>query len=124
MKKINQTIIGGIITIIFLCLFTGVSNAAGIFVFSIVCTMGIGLLFWIPLFMGIGYVAVGVYKAALNQVTDEKSDSKPTISPDQQALLNYINEAKKAGNTRETIINSLNKAGWKEDDINKAIESY
>jgi ABC-type transport system involved in multi-copper enzyme maturation permease subunit len=130
MKKISSIFIGMIVTFIFLTFVCGgVGQAAQIIFFSILCTMGIGLVFWIPVFMGVGYIVMGIFRIRMIPVKqidddDDKPDSKFSISPNQQALLNYVIDARKAGHTKEMINDSLKNVGWKEENINKALESY
>jgi len=110
---------------IFLSLFTVVQ----LFVLSIVCTLGISLIIWIPLGFGVGWVVFKIAgwdktspKKPGEDAQQPKPQSLPSLTRDQQALLNYIKKAKAKGLNDDQISQNLTTNGWTTDSITAAFQ--
>ena len=108
----------------------GVEDAFGLFVISIVCTGGIGLVFWIPVWWLVG--ALAFLLIGIVWKTEEKSDPKPKPirnptklpSADYLALKAYIAKVMASGMGVEEMTRRLQNNGWKAADIESAYQSF
>jgi len=106
MNKLGKTAIGFLILVAIFLLFKGLP----FFILSIVCTLGISLVVWIPLAFFIGTwvcMLLGIEK-------------KGSVSKEQQALRDYVSRAKNSGLSSEEIKKALKDKGWSEDEITAA----
>jgi hypothetical protein len=78
---------------------------------SIICTGGVGLIFWLPVSFVIGTVLTipVIFMLSGGKVKD--------ITEDSQAVRKYIAEARRFGMDNNSIRANLLQAGWKEDLI-------
>ena len=109
------------------------STAFGILIFSIICTAGISLLLWIPIWYAVGYGTLIVLRVILGffgvdiggifgskkakSTPDDPKPAQPALSRDQQALLNYIKKARAKGLSDEQISQNLTSNGWKAQSV-------
>ena len=109
-------------------LFIGLLNLMQLFILSLVCTLGISLIIWLPLGYGVGWI---VYKIAgwdrvfhKKQADTQKPEPQIEGSPtrDQQALLNYIKKARSKGLNDDQISQKLTTNGWPTDSITAAFQ--
>jgi hypothetical protein len=109
-----------------------ISTAFAILAFSIICTAGISLIIWIPVWYILGYLAFAVLRFILSFFGVDLAESlglhkkknkpapqaeQPTLSRDQQALLNYIKKAQAKGLSNAQISSNLQNNGWSRDSI-------
>ena len=89
-----------------------------LFVFlSIVCTAGISLVGWIPLWFTVGFIIVSVIGSSMKSAPEQ---SRPS-DPNQPLLVEYIGKALAKGRwSREQIDEHLRKNGWTNDEIQQA----
>jgi ABC-type transport system involved in multi-copper enzyme maturation permease subunit len=114
-----KTITGLIIIILFLLLTCG-NGAFAILFFSIVCTAGVGLAFWIPAGFAVGSLVFSIahlFSKNLNQ------ENQPKLTRDELALVNYIKTAKKSGLNTNEISSRLKEKGWSEKKISIAFKN-
>lgn len=110
---------------IFLSLFTVVQ----LFVLSIVCTLGISLIIWIPLGYGVGWIVFKIagwdkpsHKKPREGTQQPEPQSAAPLTRDQQALLNYIKKARTKGLNDDQISQNLTSNGWATDSIAAAFQ--
>lgn len=106
LRSILKTGVGFLVLVLILLLFNGLP----FFILSIVCTIGISLVVWIPLAFFIGtlvFMLPGIKE-------------KNPISREQQALRDYVSRAKNSGLSSEEIKKALKDKGWSEDEITAA----
>lgn len=133
------TPLGGVIVYLIMAIVMwDFGTAFGILVFSIICTAGISLILWIPLWYGVGYGVLlalrfilplfgmdisGIFERKKAKPTSGGSQpAQPTLSRDQQALLNYIKKARAKGLSDEQISQNLTINGWKANSISAAFQ--
>lgn len=93
--------------------------------FSIICTLGGAAFLWGALCYGIGSV---IYSVATSISGKDGSDKNGQVyftdenTRNQLALVEYIQKALAQGVSLETIRQNLESVGWKEADINAAID--
>lgn len=103
MNKLGKIGIGFfILTVVFAFL-----KGLQFFILSIVCTLGISLVVWVPLAFFIGTLVCMLFGI-------EKNGS---VSKEQQALRDYVIRAKNSGLSSEEIKKALKDKGWSEDEI-------
>lgn len=127
----------------------GVENAVGILATSVICTAGLGLLFWLPLCCGVGYVVVAVFEicsrtpdsdspfADLNDECNrpnafeelEDTGQSPVVRPidpkilkskEVAGLVRYMTDAQSKGLTPAVVDEGLRSARWREESIRAA----
>lgn len=114
-----KVVVGFIVTFGFLCV-NGINNAIVILFFSILCTAGVSLVMWIPLWWLVGWIAFAIFRAIVKSQpnsTFSGDTSPPTKDPNQQALLNYMKLAKSKGFSDSQISTRLRVEGWSDAEI-------
>lgn len=102
---------------------------AGVFIGSIVCTLGVSLLIWIPIWWVIGSIVIAIAPPRIAnilgvqklQVTNQPV-RRIKASPSQLALANYIKKAENTGLSDQAIFNRLLVKGWTQEEIESAQE--
>jgi hypothetical protein len=111
----------------------GLYGALGLLFISIICTLGISLTIWIPLWYFVGWLTIGLVRwlakiirgtpSRLNSQQPESARSdQPTLPKNRLALVSFITKAREKGLTDEQIILQLKNNGWAEDEINWALD--
>jgi len=108
LNKFNNATIGAILVAPF---FGG--SILGI----VICTAGLGLFVVIPVLTGIG--------ATFRRLVEIKeSDGLVKITNSQQAIINYIYQARQCNLSDQEIWDNLKlQGGWKDEDIKQAFKS-
>lgn len=107
----------------------GLSNAVGIILASIICTGGIGLLFWIPVVLIAGEISYFIVKRLFKINDTPKADPAPKVShgeqltAPQQALVSYIRQMKERSYSRNDTIDELIRAGWSAKEIEDGLHN-
>lgn len=116
-------------------LFTGDTDIiillTSVFVFSIICTLGFSLVFWIPLFWIIGYFVLEV-AGLFNRLFGTRGDSGArgtgglqairSVQTDTQAIVSYINQSRVHGASDQQITTRLRSKGWTDSEVNHAFQ--
>jgi len=100
---------------------------------SIVCTAGITLVIWIPLFLGIGRITrkmlikiFGIKKTEVNTVVNNKLVENIIIkipSKNELAIIEYITNSRSTGISDTLIHENLKRVGgWSEIEIAEAFK--
>lgn len=93
---------------------------------SIVCTLGVSLILWIPIWWIVGSITILVAPRlgnTLNEARPEANNQLVTAqraSPAQRAIAQYIKKAENSGLSDQAIDNRLVANGWSEDEIELA----
>lgn len=109
-------------------------SAALMFVMSVVCTLGVSLVIWLPLcwlvgiltllllmmIYGAGKKAIGWHWPALERRLQQQPQDTAGHSPTTQALHRYINQAIAKGYSEDQIQRRLLKQGWTIAEIEAA----
>ena len=105
----------------------GVQDAIGMLLISIVCTAGIGLVFWIPVWWFVGMLALDVVVKAATGKPDQKPTPVPNptelSSRDSGALKAYVAKAITSGMDADEMTRRLQQNGWQKADIESAYQS-
>ncbi|MEI8123578.1 MAG: hypothetical protein WCG60_00200 [bacterium] len=139
-ERIIDIILGAItLTIIvsIFCLFFGnISMLSDFFLvvyLSIICTAGVTLVIWIPLFLGIGRITrkmlikiFGIKKTEVNTVVNNKLVENIIIkipSKNELAIIEYITNSRSTGISDTLIHENLKRVGgWSEIEIAEAFK--
>jgi len=130
MRRIIPIFIGLPIAFIFLIIFAGgIQNAGQIFLLSVVCTAGISLLIWVPLWWFIGWMLIKIYESVTGRSILRETSSGSIVVPsnyqtslthDQIALKNYIEQSTRQGFSETQIVSRLRAQGWGDEEIQQA----
>ena len=117
----------GLLAASFFILITGNTELFQILILTVVCTLGIVLIIYIPVLYIIGLImeklffALGANKLfiTLTKIQPSATTTSELNSADQ-AVVNYITDARNAGMNDEIIRNNLKESGWEKEIIDKA----
>jgi hypothetical protein len=130
-RKTLAVLLGLPITFISLALLAGgIENAWIILWTSVVCTAGISLLIWVPLWWFVGWIIIKIFESLTGRTIAGGVDAEAThivstgqtvpISSDQKSLIDYIEKASRQGLSETQISSRLKAQGWGEDEIQQA----
>jgi hypothetical protein len=116
LRHLLYVLVGAVITMVSLCLGMGPNQALSLLMLSIVCTAGLGLAFWLPLFWGVGWLIATLIR------TFRSGDTPLTANETakQRTLMAYINQSLRANASESQIINRLKVQGWEDAEIEQA----
>jgi hypothetical protein len=113
-----STMLGGLIIAGGLVITLGPNSAGSLFFFSIVCTLGIGGVFWVALAFGTGWLIITLWEA----IRGDHTPAHPESTPQSEALTTYVRKALQAGANDDQLLRRLQRQGWTEDEIVQAIQ--
>jgi hypothetical protein len=123
MKVLLAFPVGIPVTFLGLILIAGsVESAVQIVLVSIICTAGVGLLFWIPLCWAVGGVTVALATLVMKLYEGryEASPEHPLQNRNEHALTAYIRRMQDRGRSDDEIVAHLLKSGWSVSEVEKA----
>jgi uncharacterized membrane protein len=107
----------------------GVENANNLLFYSIICTLGFGLIIWISIFWLIGIAVVLIItliiKIFATGSSNNSSEIVTRVQPIKQdviALSSYIQRSRSHGASDTQIISRLQEKNWTEVDIQQAFQ--
>ena len=102
------------------CLVFDAFSGSNIIFLSIVCTGGVALIFWVPVFLLVGVVALTIFKILLGKhfITEKP---QVALSPDEEAIRDYIKNARKEKMSVFDIKKNLVSNGWDEKEVEQQI---
>lgn len=128
MKATGQIVIGFVVSVLLLMLIAGgIEEAFLILLVSIVCTAGIGLVVWIPLWWAVGWLTLTLFRKFRG--TGAAGDSagraaagagEQPASSEELSLVQFLKRAEARGVSRDKIDRALVNAGWSEAEILQA----
>ncbi len=134
MIQLGRILAGIPLTFVGLLVCTGgdVQNAVAVFALSIICTAGIGLIFWLPVMWVVGALTLMAYDAVTQGYRDRSgAPSQPQTSTqrgkshvtpsDIRALADYLKKFQTYGEIQDAI-KRLRLQGWSDKQIEQAIE--
>ncbi len=116
-----RVVVGFFVSIPITCLVAGgVQDGLALLLISIVCTAGIGLVAWIPLWWAVGWVTLKFLGRSTSERHAGEADNHwpPTH---HQALLAYIRKARAIGMDQEEMMRHLESNGWERAEIQRAL---
>jgi hypothetical protein len=109
----------------------GVENAFGLMLISIICTAGIGLVFWIPVWWIAGWLTLDVLVATIKKVSGDSDDQATPVPARRErpstaylALTAYIHKAIASGMDVDEMRRRLQQNGWQTADIESAYQNF
>jgi hypothetical protein len=128
MRNLTNILLGFSITFIAMAAVSGgVNGAAGILFASVVCTAGISLALWLPLWWVVGFVITEAYSLIAQlagwqriEVPITVSNQTVSLTPEQVALANYTRDARTKGLSETQIASRLTAQGWSNEEIELA----
>ncbi len=113
--------VGCLVTFVGTCVLAGgIQNALGVMAMSVICTAGVGLLFWLPLVYVSGWIVVSLFQLVTGgyRLTDE-----PAPRPQDIAMKRFIHQAKVHALTEEELVARLRRSGWSEEEVQHWLEA-
>ncbi|BAZ13069.1 hypothetical protein NIES4071_49030 [Calothrix sp. NIES-4071] len=131
MRRFIQILIGIPITFGSLALMSGgVQPALQIVQLSLLCTLGISLVVWIPLCWFVGWVVLKIVESISGQIlvpydsaeisNNVLREQNVSLAPENISLANYIEKGIKQGWSETQIISRLRAQGWNDEEIAEA----
>src|SRR3989344_6636765 len=120
MSKLTKIVVGFVSTFFLISIFGGgVQTAYQLYAFSIICTAGISLLLWVPLWFGVGSLVVASVTAMRQSIKGKtpEAEQKSKLTNDQKALTDYIHQSRSKGVNDDNIFSLLKSNGWEENAI-------
>jgi hypothetical protein len=117
-KIVLNTVLGSFVVVGGLVILLGPSAAGTLFFFSVVCTLGIGGVFWVALAFGMGWIMTTLWQA----IRGHHAPTQPESSPQMDALTTYVSRALQAGANDDQLQRRLQRQGWAEEEIAQAIQ--
>ena len=138
MKFFLQLIVGFCICTAVTCVMTGgLEEGFSLMLISIVCTAGVGLGVWIPMWWVTGWLTLlclqlilGARGHFLSSMGEKPVAATPgagdaaTFDQRQQALQRYFRQARQKGMDLEVFCERLRSCGWDQDEIQWARQGY
>lgn len=115
--------IGMPVTFLGLIMITGgVEEAGQLLLFSIVCTAGIGLVVWLPLWWVVGWATLALIGLFKEHPVGKEEATRESFLLNQAmvALSEYMRLAAADGISDDEIVAHLRSTGWSEAEILKA----
>ncbi len=127
--------LGAVVVFVALIALTGsLSNAWTLLAMSLICTLGLALIFWVPLCAGTGMLLLfgllaayralqrttGAQIAPLDNLAAATQPDRRSHNIHYQALADYIRKAEAKGTSAAQIEARLAAQGWSEQDIEQA----
>jgi hypothetical protein len=124
----GRIVVGFVVSTLLLMLIAGgIEEAFLILLVSIVCTAGIGLVVWIPLWWAVGWLVLTLFSKIRGPGgTPASSDRAATAaiatpaSSAELSLVQFLKQAEVRGVDRDKIDRALMNAGWSEEEILQA----
>ena len=127
--RCNAIILGLPIVFLSLAMMTGsLINAASLLAFSIICTLGIGLVFWLLIAWIVGWIILSGVVPLFKQMFPSVGQGNSANEEDrweggEAALKGYIQRSVAANATESQITNRLISQGWSETEIEQAYQA-
>ena len=131
-RYFGRVFVGFFVSIPIVCILAGgVEQGFLLLLVSIVCTAGIGLVFWIPVWGLVGGLTLAIISGFSNKV-EEKPDARhgsgfPLRNKDIRhdlALTAYIRQAMDIGMDADEITRRLQLSGWGTGEIQSAHQRF
>ena len=97
----------------------GIFSSMMFIVGSIICTAGIGLVGWIPIWWGLGALALALWEGT--RPSETKSENPLRLDHGQQLVVDFIQKQRARGAlSRNEINNRLREMGWSDATIEQS----
>ena len=115
MKKTGVIFVGALAYLLCFLPFGG----WGFLVISVICTFGVALLIWLPVFWVIGSIVISLFNLFFN--SDGKKETK-SLDQKQMVFIQYIQRERAAGVSDQQISLAFKDVGWTDSDIQAAFK--
>lgn len=89
---------------------------------SVICTLGLGLIIWVPLFWLVGFIVLAI--ADLFGFPRTRVQATSPVQRDIRAITGYISQSRVQGASDTQITTRLREKGWTDDEINRAFQTF
>ena len=130
---LKRVTVGLLVSFFVVALFAGgLTGAIAVMAVSIICTAGIGLVVWVPVWWITGFMVLDVICVSLGIIDPPESNDESLQSPsrgdetgkpsESRALKAYIRQALASGMDATEIKHRLEQNGWQPPDIERAYQ--
>lgn len=122
-KLSMSPVVGGLLLAAGLLVTLGSEATLSLLFFSVLCTLGIGLIFWVGAAFILGFLVLSLLDALIGGRRQVRSSGEET-SPDSStlALMGYLHRSVRAGASLSEISPKLQHHGWSEAEIQAAYQ--
>jgi hypothetical protein len=114
--------VGVPLVLLWLTLLTGSLEAASqLLLFSVVCTLGIGGLFWLGLAFGVGFLTLHLVRLLAGDGKGAAAGSAERRQRESDAVAQYVLRRLQQGGDLALIRRDLKQAGWNASQIDAAV---
>jgi hypothetical protein len=118
-SRANCILVGFVVVFLILTLiglFNGMMLMGGVTIVgvSIICTLGVSLVLWVPLWWLTGWIVLTLWPG------QNKEPAIASIPPNLRPLITYLQQARSRGYSDDQIQRRLHQEGWDESDITTA----
>ncbi len=131
-KFFGRVFVGFFVSIPLVCILAGgVEQGFALMFLSIICTAGIGLVFWIPVWALVGGVTLAIFSGSFNKIKERPDAThRSGFLPKNKdirhdlALTAYIKQAMETGMEEEKMRRRLQLNGWATGEIQSAYQRF
>jgi len=122
-KLIMSPVVGGLLMAVGLLLTLGPQTTQTLLFFSVICTFGIGLIFWIGAAFLLGFLVLSLVDALIGASRGaNQANSHAPADSSTLALMGYLRRSMEAGASLSQISPKLQHHGWSEAEIQAAYQ--
>jgi len=120
MTFLTRTLVGIPVSFVILIFFVG-GEAPAFMVLSIICTLGISLVVWVPIWFVLGWIVLGIGRIS-GAIPESKRPTRISTQHerDVKGVVAYMRSAEASGLSKEQITRKLESAGWSNAIIDEA----
>jgi hypothetical protein len=96
-------------------------EAAGLIAISILCTAGVGLVFWIPVCWINGFIARAILSGVFQNGGPPSLPSREVA--DRTAMERFLRQSERRGESMDEARERLREEGWDDDRVRTAVEN-
>ena len=116
-----RLVVGFVVSFFGMAIATGsLADAAAFMLMSIICTAGISLVVWVPVWWGVGWIVMAIIGMVRGKGTDDfvrsESNRQPIMNK-EHVVADFITKARTCGLDNAEIRRRLIDAGWTDEAI-------
>ena len=119
----ERVFIGMLVSVPVTCVVAGsVQDGLLLMLMSIICTAGIGLVVWIPLWWFVGWIMLLVFQALTSGFPGQDGGKQVPYKSNDQVLSQYIRTAMENGMDMNGVMSRLQRNGWTREEVESAYQ--
>lgn len=127
-RQAERILVGTVVSYVIIAIALGDAVAAWTFILiSLVCTLGMSLVMWVPLWWLTGLIVLAVLDLIRIAITHSSNTQRRSTEPTERdtiALVGYISRSRIAGASDGQITQRLREQGWTQTEIARALSHF